>query len=187
MRGMPYVQVPTSLLAMLDASVGGKTGVDTPAGQEPHRRLSSARRRGGRPPRAGHAARAGLPRRHGGGGQARAHRRRRLLRLDGARGRGAAPARRGARSTRLVRRSVEIKAEVVSGDEREAGPPGDPQRRAHGGPRAGARHRLRACRTARRWRWGWWPSAPWRRRLGVAPRGPGRAGGGPAGRGWACR
>src|SRR5207247_912831 len=29
MRGLPYVQVPTSLLAMLDASVGGKTGVDT--------------------------------------------------------------------------------------------------------------------------------------------------------------
>jgi 3-dehydroquinate synthase len=33
MRGVPYVQVPTSLLAMIDASVGGKTGVDTPAGK----------------------------------------------------------------------------------------------------------------------------------------------------------
>jgi 3-dehydroquinate synthase len=33
MRGIPYVQVPTSLLAMIDASVGGKTGVDTPAGK----------------------------------------------------------------------------------------------------------------------------------------------------------
>ncbi len=31
MRGMPVVQVPTSLLAMLDSSVGGKTGIDTPA------------------------------------------------------------------------------------------------------------------------------------------------------------
>ncbi|RMH19592.1 MAG: hypothetical protein D6701_04810 [Gemmatimonadetes bacterium] len=30
---MPAVQVPTSLLAMIDASVGGKTGVDTPAGK----------------------------------------------------------------------------------------------------------------------------------------------------------
>ncbi len=29
MRGIPYVQVPTSLLAMLDSSVGGKTGLDT--------------------------------------------------------------------------------------------------------------------------------------------------------------
>lgn len=33
MRGIPYVQVPTSLLAMIDASIGGKTGVDTPAGK----------------------------------------------------------------------------------------------------------------------------------------------------------
>ena len=33
MRGVPYLQVPTSLLAMIDASVGGKTGVDTPAGK----------------------------------------------------------------------------------------------------------------------------------------------------------
>jgi 3-dehydroquinate synthase len=33
MRGIPYVQVPTSLLAMIDASVGGKTGVDTPRGK----------------------------------------------------------------------------------------------------------------------------------------------------------
>ncbi len=33
MRGIPYVQLPTSLLAMIDASVGGKTGVDTPAGK----------------------------------------------------------------------------------------------------------------------------------------------------------
>ena len=28
MRGIPYVNIPTSLLAMVDASVGGKTGVD---------------------------------------------------------------------------------------------------------------------------------------------------------------
>jgi 3-dehydroquinate synthase len=33
MRGVPYVQVPTTLLAMIDASVGGKTGVDTAAGK----------------------------------------------------------------------------------------------------------------------------------------------------------
>lgn len=33
MRGVPFVQVPTTLLAMIDASVGGKTGVDTPAGK----------------------------------------------------------------------------------------------------------------------------------------------------------
>jgi 3-dehydroquinate synthase len=33
MRGLPLVQLPTSLLAMIDSSVGGKTGVDTPAGK----------------------------------------------------------------------------------------------------------------------------------------------------------
>ena len=33
MRGIPVVQVPTSLLAMIDASIGGKTGVDTPSGK----------------------------------------------------------------------------------------------------------------------------------------------------------
>src|SRR5260221_1005037 len=33
MRGVPVVQVPTTLLAMIDASVGGKTGVATQAGQ----------------------------------------------------------------------------------------------------------------------------------------------------------
>ena len=29
LRGVPYIQVPTSLLAMVDSSIGGKTGVDT--------------------------------------------------------------------------------------------------------------------------------------------------------------
>jgi 3-dehydroquinate synthase len=33
MRGIPVIQVPTSLLAMVDASIGGKTGVDTPRGK----------------------------------------------------------------------------------------------------------------------------------------------------------
>ena len=33
MRGVPVVQVPTTLLAMVDAAVGGKTAVDTPFGK----------------------------------------------------------------------------------------------------------------------------------------------------------
>ncbi len=33
LRGIPVVQVPTSLLAMIDSSVGGKTGVDTASGK----------------------------------------------------------------------------------------------------------------------------------------------------------
>lgn len=33
LRGIPYIQIPTSLLAMVDSSVGGKTAVDLPAGK----------------------------------------------------------------------------------------------------------------------------------------------------------
>jgi 3-dehydroquinate synthase len=33
LRGVPIVQVPTTLLAMVDASVGGKVGLDTPVGK----------------------------------------------------------------------------------------------------------------------------------------------------------
>jgi 3-dehydroquinate synthase len=33
LRGIPVVQIPTSLVAMIDASVGGKTGVDVRAGK----------------------------------------------------------------------------------------------------------------------------------------------------------
>ena len=43
-RGVRFVQVPTSLLAMVDSSIGGKTAIDTPAGKnligafwQPHR------------------------------------------------------------------------------------------------------------------------------------------------------
>ena len=32
-RGVPVVQIPTTLLAMVDAGLGGKTGVDVPAGK----------------------------------------------------------------------------------------------------------------------------------------------------------
>lgn len=33
LRGVSYIQVPTSLLAMVDSSVGGKTAIDLPAGK----------------------------------------------------------------------------------------------------------------------------------------------------------
>lgn len=33
MRGIPFIQVPTTLLAQVDSSVGGKTGVDIPEGK----------------------------------------------------------------------------------------------------------------------------------------------------------
>lgn len=33
MRGIPYIQVPTTLLAQVDSAIGGKTGVDLPSGK----------------------------------------------------------------------------------------------------------------------------------------------------------
>jgi 3-dehydroquinate synthase len=33
MRGLPYIQVPTTLLAMVDASLGGKTAINLPEGK----------------------------------------------------------------------------------------------------------------------------------------------------------
>lgn len=120
MRGLPYLQVPTTLLAMLDASVGGKTGVDTPRGKNligafhpPAAVVADPSTLTTLPER---AYRAGLAEavKHG-------------LIADQAyfewmETNADALARRDpAGLTRLIRRSVEIKAEVVSGDERESG------------------------------------------------------------------
>ncbi|HEX7238921.1 MAG TPA: 3-dehydroquinate synthase [Longimicrobiaceae bacterium] len=121
MRGLPFVQVPTSLMAMIDASVGGKVGVDTPAGKnlvgafhQPCAVVIDSELLRTLPPE---HLRAGLAEavKHGAiadgeyldwieasadellGGDAEA-------------------------LSRLIVRSVEIKAEVVARDEREAGP-----------------------------------------------------------------
>ena len=120
MRGLPYIQVPTSLLAMLDASVGGKTGVDTPQGKN----LIGAFH----PPAAVLAdprALATLPERDYRGGMAEAVKHGLIADAEyfGWMEREVEPLLRRDETvvTHLVRRSVEIKAEVVSGDERETG------------------------------------------------------------------
>ena len=120
MRGLPYLQVPTSLLAMLDASVGGKTGVDTPEGKN----LIGAFH----PPQAVVAdprVLATLPDRDYRGGMAEAVKHGLIADAEYfawmEREAEALLRREEAALTRLVRRSVEIKADVVSGDEREAG------------------------------------------------------------------
>jgi 3-dehydroquinate synthase len=120
MRGIPVVQVPTSLLAMVDASVGGKTGVDTPAGKN----LVGAFH----PPTAviiDPEVVASLPLDQRRQGLAEALKHAAIVDLDYGEGIVAgAPALLAGDSDavlRLVRRSVEIKADVVSRDEREGG------------------------------------------------------------------
>lgn len=120
MRGLPYLQAPTTLLAMVDASVGGKTGLDTPQGKNlvgafhpPEAVLADPR------------VLRSLPEREYRGGLAEAVKHGLIagreyfewMEQETA----ALLARDEAALTRLVRGSVEIKAAVVSGDEREAG------------------------------------------------------------------
>jgi 3-dehydroquinate synthase len=120
MRGIPCLQVPTTLLAMLDASVGGKTGVDTAEGKN----LIGAFH----PPVAVLAdplVLATLPEREYRAGLAEAVKhglvadREYFAWIEASVG--PLAARDPAALQHLVRRSVEIKAEVVSEDEREAG------------------------------------------------------------------
>jgi 3-dehydroquinate synthase len=120
LRGVPVVQLPTSLVAMIDSSVGGKTGVDVPAGKN----LVGAFH----PPRlvvADTATIGTLPRTERAEGLVEAVKHGAILdrayldRLEGDLGAllEASP----AATTDAVVRSVEIKAHVVSEDEREAG------------------------------------------------------------------
>jgi 3-dehydroquinate synthase len=120
LRGVPYIQAPTTLLAMLDASVGGKTGVDTAGGKN----LIGAFH----PPVAVLAdpgALATLPDREYRAGLAEAVKHGLIADREYfewmEREAEQLVARDAAALQHLVRRSVEIKAEVVSEDEREGG------------------------------------------------------------------
>jgi 3-dehydroquinate synthetase len=120
MRGLPYILVPTTLLAMLDASVGGKTAVNAPQGKN----LIGAFH----PPAAVIAdplTLATLPEREYRGGLAEAVKHGLIADAEyfaWMEAESAAILRRDpAVVARLVHRSVEIKAAVVSADERESG------------------------------------------------------------------
>lgn len=123
LRGVPFVQVPTSLLAMIDAAIGGKTGVDTPAGKnlvgafhqpslvliDPQflRTLPAAHMRGGLAEAIKHGVIADAAYFSWIAASLRA-----ILQPDAG---------DDSTHTHLVRRSVEIKVGVVAEDEREGG------------------------------------------------------------------
>ena len=75
LRGVRVVLVPTTLLGMVDAAIGGKTASQHPRGQEPRRRVPPARGRAGRPGHPEHAAARRVRQRPGRGDQGRVHRR----------------------------------------------------------------------------------------------------------------
>jgi 3-dehydroquinate synthase len=123
MRGIPVVQVPTTLLAMIDASIGGKTAVDTPAGKnlvgafhapaavliDPQvlTTLPLRETRAGFAEALKHGVIADEPYLNDVASSASE-----LLSMDG---------RKGDSMLSLIVRSIEIKADIVSRDEREGG------------------------------------------------------------------
>ncbi|HET9384812.1 MAG TPA: 3-dehydroquinate synthase [Gemmatimonadales bacterium] len=120
LRGVPLVQVPTSLLAMIDSSIGGKTAVDVPAGKNLLGAFHQPRVVVVDPDLLGSLASvqlsAGLAEavKHGVIADADYFA---FLEAEYA----AIFAKHAPALERLVRRSVEIKAEVVAQDEREQG------------------------------------------------------------------
>ena len=119
-RGIDYVQVPTTLLAQVDSSVGGKTAIDTPRGKnlvgafhQPRLVLADTDTLITLPEREVRAGYAEVLK-HGLLGD-RAYFER--LEREGA----AVLARDPAALAWAVGRSVEIKADVVARDEREGG------------------------------------------------------------------
>ncbi len=120
LRGVPVVQVPTSLAAMVDASIGGKTAVNLPAGKnlvgafyQPKLVLQDV------------AHLATLPEREMAGGFAEAIKHGLILDPDlldtFEKHAGELQALEGELAVKTIRRSVQIKAEIVSEDEFERG------------------------------------------------------------------
>lgn len=124
MRGIPVVQCPTSLLAMVDASVGGKVGVDTPAGKnlvgafhQPHAVIVDPTVLQTLPPT---HRRAGMAEVLKHGVIADARYLGEAVSLGAALVDGDRMAWHGEPLTALIARSIEIKAGIVREDEREA-------------------------------------------------------------------
>lgn len=120
MRGIRFLQIPTSLLAMVDSSVGGKTGINLTAGKNLagafHQPLAVV---------ADIDTLATLPEREFSAGMAEVVKY--GVALDAEffgwleQNAGAIQARESSALERMVARCCEIKADVVSKDEREGG------------------------------------------------------------------
>lgn len=115
-RGMSYVSVPTTLLAQVDAAIGGKTGVNLPEGKnlvgafwQPHAVLCDTETLSTLPPRELRSGQGELAKYHFLGGE----------RLGGERLGGEQLDDMGLEER--IAASVRIKAAVVSADEREGG------------------------------------------------------------------
>jgi 3-dehydroquinate synthase len=120
LRGVPLVQIPTSLLAMIDSSIGGKTGVDVPAGKNLLGAFHQPRVVVADPELLGSLASVQLA-----AGLAEAVKHGVIADADYfaflEREYAAIFAKHAPALEHVVRRSVEIKATVVSQDERENG------------------------------------------------------------------
>ena len=120
MRGIPVLQIPTTLLAQVDASIGGKTGVNLAIGKnligsfhQPKAVLVDPSVLGTLPDREYHAGLYEILK----AGVIRSEPLFRFLADESA----AVLAREAAAVDRIIAESVEIKAQVVSADEREGG------------------------------------------------------------------
>ena len=118
MRGIPVIQVPTTLLAQVDAAVGGKTGVNLVCREKSGGQFSSAAGGADRSRCSADAAGARVPRGTLRDHQVRRDSRRRVVPRAG-RGRRRVFAQEPATVDRIIADAVRIKAEVVTADERE--------------------------------------------------------------------
>jgi shikimate kinase / 3-dehydroquinate synthase len=120
MRGVPFIQVPTTLLSQVDSSVGGKTGINHPLGKnmigafyQPQAVLADT------------ASLATLPARELSAGLAEVIKHGAIIDAEFfdwiEANIGALMAREPAALAYAIRRSCEIKADVVRQDEREGG------------------------------------------------------------------
>jgi len=156
MRGIPYIQVPTTLLAQVDSSVGGKTGVNLPEGKnlvgsfyQPLAVFADIGVLGTLPER---ELRAGLMESI----KAGIIRDRALVRFMEEHAEGVLGLDRKDLE-KVIAASIRIKAGVVARDERENGPRMILNLGHTVGHASSSRPATRLCCTARRWGGGWWP------------------------------